>query len=163
MSIWQEKMARAKYRQIDTDPGANSAVSANRSETPSEAKPIGAIVTIGARVIPPIVPVVSSDDELLALLAQTAWGCAGATPVAGRNAAGATDAEYGYVQPTLADAAITARIELPLEAVAMIASPPLRDRVRAELRLLGFRFVTVDLDGFRSGSLNLNSSLPVLP
>jgi pyridinium-3,5-biscarboxylic acid mononucleotide sulfurtransferase len=62
-----------------------------------------------------------------------------------------------------------ARIELPLEAVAAIASPALRDRVRVELRSLGFRYVTVDLDGFRSGSLNPDSgpnpggSLYVLP
>ncbi len=47
-----------------------------------------------------------------------------------------------------------ARIELPLEAISALASPALRDRVRAEMHRLGFRYVTLDLDGFRSGSLN---------
>jgi len=56
-----------------------------------------------------------------------------------------------------------ARIELPVEAILLATSPALRDRIRTELRSLGFRYVTVDLDGFRSGSLNSNSSLPVLP
>ena len=59
-----------------------------------------------------------------------------------------------------------ARIELPLEAISVLASPALRDRVRAELHRLGFRYVTLDLDGFRSGSLNaaiLDGGLTVLP
>lgn len=47
-----------------------------------------------------------------------------------------------------------ARIELPLEMVQRMMDPSVRDRVRAHLRELGFRFVTVDLDGFRSGSMN---------
>ena len=47
-----------------------------------------------------------------------------------------------------------ARIEVPLDAVNGLLSPALRDLVRTELRRLGFRFVTVDLDGFRSGSMN---------
>lgn len=53
-----------------------------------------------------------------------------------------------------------ARIELPIESIATLASPALRDKVRAKLRELGFRYVTLDLDGFRSGSMN--SVLPVL-
>ncbi len=47
-----------------------------------------------------------------------------------------------------------ARIEIPLDEVSRILTPALRDRVRSELRSLGFRYVTVDLDGFRSGSMN---------
>lgn len=59
-----------------------------------------------------------------------------------------------------------ARIELPLEAISQLTSPALRDRVRAELHRLGFRYVTLDLDGFRSGSLNapiLDGGMTVLP
>lgn len=59
-----------------------------------------------------------------------------------------------------------ARIELPLEAIAAVTSPALRDRIRTELHRLGFRYVTLDLDGFRSGSLNaalLDHGLTVLP
>lgn len=47
-----------------------------------------------------------------------------------------------------------ARIELPVEALARLASDGLRDRVATHLRSLGFRYVTLDLEGFRSGSLN---------
>jgi len=51
-----------------------------------------------------------------------------------------------------------ARIELPLEMVHRMMDPSLRDQVRSHLREIGFRFVTVDLDGFRSGSMN--SAIP---
>jgi pyridinium-3,5-biscarboxylic acid mononucleotide sulfurtransferase len=47
-----------------------------------------------------------------------------------------------------------ARIEIPIEEVSRILAPALRERVRAELHSLGFRYVTIDLDGFRSGSMN---------
>ncbi|MBS0206808.1 MAG: ATP-dependent sacrificial sulfur transferase LarE [Planctomycetes bacterium] len=52
-----------------------------------------------------------------------------------------------------------ARIELPIEAITQLTSPALRDKIRTKLHALGFRYVTLDLDGFRSGSLNL---LPIL-
>lgn len=47
-----------------------------------------------------------------------------------------------------------ARIEVPLAEVPQLAAEPVRGRLAREFRRLGFRFVTVDLDGFRSGSLN---------
>jgi uncharacterized protein len=47
-----------------------------------------------------------------------------------------------------------ARIELPVEALSRLASDGLRDGVAKYLKSLGFRYVTVDLEGFRSGSLN---------
>ncbi len=47
-----------------------------------------------------------------------------------------------------------ARIEIPSEELSKILSPALRDHVRTELHSLGFRYVTIDLDGFRSGSMN---------
>jgi uncharacterized protein len=47
-----------------------------------------------------------------------------------------------------------ARIEVPLAEVAALASEPVRDLLAREFRRLGFKFVTLDLDGFRSGSLN---------
>ncbi len=47
-----------------------------------------------------------------------------------------------------------ARIEVPLEELPHLAGPEVRtDLVRA-FRALGFKFVTLDLEGFRSGSLN---------
>jgi uncharacterized protein len=47
-----------------------------------------------------------------------------------------------------------ARVEVPLGEVAKLAADPTRDRLTREFRRLGFKFVTLDLDGFRSGSLN---------
>jgi uncharacterized protein len=35
-----------------------------------------------------------------------------------------------------------------------LATPDVRDRVVDGLRSLGYRYVTLDLEGFRSGSLN---------
>jgi pyridinium-3,5-biscarboxylic acid mononucleotide sulfurtransferase len=47
-----------------------------------------------------------------------------------------------------------ARIEVPLGEVAQLAAEPARSQMSCELRRLGFKFVTLDLEGFRSGSLN---------
>ena len=47
-----------------------------------------------------------------------------------------------------------ARIEVPLEELPALAAPEVRDELVAEFRNLGFKFVTLDLEGFRSGSLN---------
>ena len=47
-----------------------------------------------------------------------------------------------------------ARIEVPLEALPKLSSPEVRDALVPAFRALGFKFVTLDLEGFRSGSLN---------
>lgn len=47
-----------------------------------------------------------------------------------------------------------ARIEVEPGEVARLASPGVASRVTARLHGLGFTYVTVDLDGFRSGSMN---------
>jgi uncharacterized protein len=47
-----------------------------------------------------------------------------------------------------------ARLEVEQGEIARLLDPPVRERVESELRRIGFRFVTVDLRGFRSGSLN---------
>ncbi|MFO0802515.1 MAG: ATP-dependent sacrificial sulfur transferase LarE [Gemmataceae bacterium] len=47
-----------------------------------------------------------------------------------------------------------ARIEVPLDELPRFASPESRMNLSRELHRLGFKFVTLDLDGFRSGSLN---------
>lgn len=47
-----------------------------------------------------------------------------------------------------------ARIEVPLSELPRLASPELREALVAQLRQLGFKFVTLDLEGLRSGSLN---------
>ena len=47
-----------------------------------------------------------------------------------------------------------ARIEVPDSWIASLADPGLRSEIRNAFHKIGFRFVTLDLDGFRSGSLN---------
>jgi pyridinium-3,5-biscarboxylic acid mononucleotide sulfurtransferase len=52
-----------------------------------------------------------------------------------------------------------ARIEVPLEGLAALAVPGQREALAARFRELGFRFITLDLEGFRSGNLNVLVSL----
>lgn len=47
-----------------------------------------------------------------------------------------------------------ARIEVPLDLVPRLAEPQLREALVNRLRDLGFKYVTLDLEGFRSGNLN---------
>jgi len=47
-----------------------------------------------------------------------------------------------------------ARIEVHLEDIEKVTTEPNRSRIVEKLKSLGFKFVTVDLQGFRSGSLN---------
>jgi uncharacterized protein len=52
-----------------------------------------------------------------------------------------------------------ARLELPLESLTRFVEPGVPERVSHRLHELGFKYVTLDLDGFRSGSMN--AVLPV--
>lgn len=47
-----------------------------------------------------------------------------------------------------------ARIEVPVAALARLCADACRAALVAGLREIGFRYVTLDLEGFRSGSLN---------
>ncbi len=47
-----------------------------------------------------------------------------------------------------------ARIEVPLTDLPTLLDPSHREQVTQKFKSLGFRFVTIDLEGFRSGSLN---------
>ncbi len=47
-----------------------------------------------------------------------------------------------------------ARLEVEAQEIERLLEPTTREEIDRELRKLGFRFVTVDLRGFRSGSLN---------
>ncbi len=47
-----------------------------------------------------------------------------------------------------------ARIEVPLADLPGLAEPAVRAELLTAFRNLGFKFVTLDLEGFRSGSLN---------
>jgi uncharacterized protein len=47
-----------------------------------------------------------------------------------------------------------ARIEVPAAELARLLDPAVRESLARRFRELGFRYVTLDLEGFRSGSLN---------
>jgi uncharacterized protein len=47
-----------------------------------------------------------------------------------------------------------ARIEVPVEHIPKLAAPPAAARLDAYFRSLGYAYVTLDLRGFRSGSMN---------
>jgi uncharacterized protein len=47
-----------------------------------------------------------------------------------------------------------ARIEVPVDGLAKLTDPKVCAEVARLLKSLGFRYVTLDLEGFRSGSLN---------
>lgn len=46
------------------------------------------------------------------------------------------------------------RLEVPVEAIHRLAAANVRERLTVELKELGFKYVTLDLEGFRSGSQN---------
>ena len=49
---------------------------------------------------------------------------------------------------------IVARIEVNPQDIDKVAAEPIRSKIVEKLKSLGFKFVTVDLQGFRSGALN---------
>ncbi len=56
-----------------------------------------------------------------------------------------------------------ARIEVPANELARLADPDLRAAVVRDVREAGFRYVTMDLEGFRSGSLNRGLAAAAVP
>ena len=60
----------------------------------------------------------------------------------------------GFAEVRVRHHGILARIEVGQENIEKVAAEPMRARIVEKLKSLGFKFVTVDLSGFRSGSLN---------
>jgi uncharacterized protein len=67
--------------------------------------------------------------------------------------------ELGFETMRVRDHGDLARIEVPADGVARAAE--LREEIVAELRDLGWNYVTLDLGGFRSGSMNEVLPAPV--
>jgi uncharacterized protein len=61
---------------------------------------------------------------------------------------------FGLAQLRVRDHGDLARVEVPVEALAGLVQPERRARLVAGLRELGYAWVTLDLEGFRSGSMN---------
>ena len=62
--------------------------------------------------------------------------------------------ELGIPQLRVRHHGDVARIELPPDALARVADPAWRRELVARVRAAGYTYVTVDLTGFRSGSMN---------
>jgi len=60
----------------------------------------------------------------------------------------------GFVEFRVRHHDSVARVEVPSTEFAKIMAEPVRSKVVEYLKSLGFQFVTLDLQGFRSGSLN---------
>ena len=60
----------------------------------------------------------------------------------------------GFLQFRVRDQSESARIEVDLKELPAMLDPARRERITGALKHLGFRFVTVDLEGYRAGSAN---------
>jgi len=60
----------------------------------------------------------------------------------------------GFVEFRVRHHDIIARIEVDPKDIEKVTAEPTRSKIAEKLKSLGFRFVTVDLQGYRSGSLN---------
>lgn len=62
--------------------------------------------------------------------------------------------ELGFQQVRVRDQDAVARVEVETQDLARLVQEPLRSQVIARLKALGYTYVTLNLEGFRSGSLN---------
>lgn len=62
--------------------------------------------------------------------------------------------ELGFSQVRVRHHDTVARIEVGEDEIDRLLEAPVRSRVSAELKELGYAYVAVDLEGFRSGSMN---------
>ena len=62
--------------------------------------------------------------------------------------------QMGFVEFRVRHHGPVARIEVPAADIAKITQSPCRDQIVEKLKALGFQYISLDLQGFRSGSLN---------
>jgi len=62
--------------------------------------------------------------------------------------------EHGFRQVRVRSHGEIARIECAPEDLVRLVDPAFRERVAARLKELGYRYVTLDIEGYRTGSLN---------
>jgi len=61
---------------------------------------------------------------------------------------------HGFTQYRVRHHGPVARIELPVSDLKRIMEPEIRERIVAKLKELGFLYVTLDLEGYVTGSMN---------
>lgn len=62
--------------------------------------------------------------------------------------------EHGFLEERVRLHGKIARIEVPPSDIPRLASDEIRDMVYEEFRAIGFQFITLDLKGYRMGSMN---------
>ena len=62
--------------------------------------------------------------------------------------------ELGFIQYRVRIHGMIARIEVPENDIGMLIVPKNRKQITERFKKLGFTYITVDLQGFRSGSMN---------
>ena len=60
----------------------------------------------------------------------------------------------GFVQVRVRDHGAVARVEIPPADIGILADSGLREQAVKALKGIGYTFVTIDLEGYRTGSLN---------
>jgi len=60
----------------------------------------------------------------------------------------------GFVEFRVRHHDCLARIEVSLQDIEKVTKEPTRSKIAEKLKYLGFKFVTIDLQGYRTGSLN---------
>jgi uncharacterized protein len=63
-------------------------------------------------------------------------------------------ASHGFTQYRVRHHGPVARIELQVSDMSRIMEPAIRERIMSKLKALGFLYVTLDLEGYVTGSLN---------
>ncbi len=69
--------------------------------------------------------------------------------------------ELGFRQVRVRHHGAIARIEVDSDEISRLLDPDMRAPVTERIRQIGYAFVTVDLAGYRTGSLNIRSATPV--
>jgi uncharacterized protein len=69
-------------------------------------------------------------------------------------------ASHGFTQYRVRHHGPVARIELKASDMNKIMEPETRDRIVARLKELGFLYVTLDLEGYVTGSMNRGIDVP---
>ena len=64
--------------------------------------------------------------------------------------------ELGFGALRVRDHGDAARIEVPPDEIAHLAQPEVRTQIVARFKELGYIYVTLDLEGYRHGSLNVS-------
>jgi uncharacterized protein len=72
-------------------------------------------------------------------------------------------ASHGFTQYRVRHHGPVARIELRASDMGRIMEPGVRDRITARLKELGFLYVTLDLEGYVTGSMNREIEVPKMP